>query len=81
MGEGEGEGGKRREKRKRNEESFRERSSTFSLVFPAIVPVVSGGARGKVHPRGKRFTLRPESGSFDKLQEIVVFLLLGLVFR
>ena len=32
-------------------ESFRERSSTFFLNCPAIGPVVSGGARGKVHPR------------------------------
>ena len=28
--------------------------------------MVYGGVGGKVHPRGKSFALRPESGSFDK---------------
>ena len=59
---------------------LRERSYTFSLNFPAIGLAVSGRARGKVHPRGKSFASRPKSGSFDKLQEVGVFLLLGLVF-
>ena len=77
---GGGEGGKRREKRKRNEESFRERSSTFSLVFTVIGLAILGRARGKAHPRDKSFASRPESGSFEKLQEVGVFLLLGLVF-
>ena len=63
----------------KEEESFRERSSTFSLNFSANEPVVSDEARGKVHPCGKSFTLRPKLGSFDKLQEVGVFLLLGLI--
>ena len=37
---------------------LRERSSTFSLNFPAIGPAVSSGARRKVHPCGKSFTSR-----------------------
>ena len=68
--------GKRKEKRGRE---LRERSFTFSLNFSAIGPAVSGGARGKIHPRGKSFALRPESGNFDELQEVGVFLLLGLI--
>ena len=32
---------------------FRERSSHFSLDFPAIGPAISGEARGKVLPRDK----------------------------
>ena len=73
----EGEKGRGRRERKRE---LRERSSTFSLSFPAIGPTVSGGARGKAHPRDKSFKLRPGTGSFDKLQEVGVFLLLGLIF-
>ena len=57
-----------------------EREALHSLDFLAIGPAVSGGVRGKVHPRGKSFASRPESGSFDKLQEVGGFLLLGLVF-
>ena len=74
------EGEKEREKRGKEGESFRERSSTFLLNFPAIGLAVLGGARGKVHSRSKSFTSRPESGSFDKLQEAGVFLILGLIF-
>ena len=75
----------RREKGKKGEkgermESPREKSSTFSLNFPAIGLTGSGEARDKVLPRGRCFALRPESRSFDKLQEVGVFLLLGLVF-
>ena len=61
-------------------ENFKERSSTISLNFLAIGPTVPGGARGKAHPRGKSFASRSESGSFEKLQEVGVFLLPGLVF-
>ena len=64
----------RGEKEKRKEEEiFGERSSTLSLVFPAIKSIVSGGARGKAHPRGKSFATRPKSRSFDKLQEVGFF--------
>ena len=40
----------------RKEWGFRERSSTFSLEFPAIGPSVSGEARSKVAPHGKGYT-------------------------
>ena len=75
---GMGREGRREKGRKR--ESFRERSSTLSLIFLAIGPMVYGGARGKVHPRGKTFSSRPESRSFDKTARGRDFLLLGLVF-
>ena len=75
-GMGEGKKGEKRERR----ESPKERSSTFSLNFLAIGPTVFGEARDKVLPRDRSFALRPESRSFDKLQEVGVFLLLGLVF-
>ena len=47
----------KKEKRKRNEreEEGRERSSTFSLVFPAIGPSVFVRVRMKVLPHGKSF--------------------------
>ena len=73
--------GRGEEKEKQRErESFREGSSIFSLNFPTIGLVVSSGARGKVYPHGKSFASRLESRSFDKLLEVRVFLLLGLVF-
>ena len=46
---------------------FRERSSTFSLEFPAIGPSVSGDARSKVGPHGKDYAWVPVSRSFGKL--------------
>ena len=46
---------KKKRKRKESEEGVGERSSTFSLVFMAIAPSVSVGARGKVPPLVKRF--------------------------
>ena len=58
---------------------FRVRSPHFSLSFPMIEPMVSGGARGRVHPHDKGFAERPELGTFDKLREVWVFLLLGLI--
>ena len=71
-------GGMGEGKKKKRKGELRERSSTISLDFPVIGPGVSGGARGKVHPRRKSFASRPKSGSFDKLQEVGVFLLLCL---
>ena len=59
---------------------FRERSSTFSLEFPAIGPASSDEARSKVAPHGKDYTWVPDSGSFDKLHKGRVFLLLALLF-
>ena len=65
--------GRGRKEIEKKEKSFRERSSIFSLNFPAIGPTISSEVRGKVHPRDKNFSSRPESGSFDKLQEVGVF--------
>ena len=48
---------------------FRERSSTFSLEFPAIGPASSDEARSKVAPHGNDYTLVPVSGSFYKLRK------------
>ena len=42
-------------KEEEREEEGGERSSTFSLVFPAIGPSIFVRARGKVRPRGKSF--------------------------
>ena len=44
--------GERKGKRERRRK-LRERSSTFSLVFPAIGLAVLGGSRRKVLPRSK----------------------------
>ena len=74
---GEGEERERKERGNKRKRS-RERNSNLSLNFPAIRPLISIGARGKVLPRGKSFKYRPKSGSFDKLQEVGVLLLLSL---
>ena len=64
------EGKKRANKRERGKCGiFRERSSTFSLKFPAIRPLASGEARSKVAPHGKDYTWVPDLGSFDKLRK------------
>ena len=47
---------------------FRERSSTFSLNFPAIESASSDEVGSKVAPHGKDYTWVPVSASFDKLQ-------------
>ena len=59
---------------------FRERSSTFSLEFPAIGSSVFDEARRKVAPHGKDYTWVPVLGSFDKLRKGRSFLLLVLLF-
>ena len=64
--------GKKREREangERERDLFRERSSTFSLSFPAIGPLASGEARSKVALHGKDYTWVPVSGSFYKLRE------------
>ena len=71
---------KTKRERERKERDFRERSSTFSLELPAIGPSVFGEARSKVSPHGKGYTWVPVLWSFDKLQEVGVFILLGLFF-
>ena len=80
---GERRGGRERKtkrERERKERDFRERSSTFSLEFPAIGPSVFGETRSKVAPHGKGYTWVPVLWSFDKLQEVWIFLLLCLFF-
>ena len=73
--------GREREKEKRKGKGeLRERSSTFSLNFPAIGPTVFGEARDKVLSCGRSFAPRLKSRSLDKLKEVGFFLLLGLVF-
>ena len=68
-----GGGRKTKRERERKERDFRERSSTFSLEFPAIEPSVAGEARRKVAPHGKGYTWVLVLWSFDKLQEVGVF--------
>ena len=55
--------------RDREREGFRERSSTFSLSFPAIGSSASGEARSKVALHGKDYTWVPVLGSLDKLRK------------
>ena len=50
------------------ERSFRERSSIFSLKFPAIGPSASGEARSKVALQCKDYKGVPVLGSLDKLR-------------
>ena len=44
---------KKKKERKEREEEGRERSSTFSLVFPTIGPSIPVGARRKVLPHSR----------------------------
>ena len=65
-------GGKEEREREPTEREcgiFRERSSTFSLKFPAIGPASSDEEISKVAPHGKDYTWVPVSGSFDKLHK------------
>ena len=48
---------------------FREKSSTFSLEFPAIGPASSDEARSKVAPHDKDYTWVPVSRNVNKLQK------------
>ena len=74
--------GEEREKKEkeRKERDFRERSSTFSLDFSVIGPANSGEARSKVGPHFKSYAWVLVLGSFDKLREVGVLLLLWLFF-
>ena len=75
---------RKREKKRgigeRKEWDFRERSSTFSLGFPAIGPLVFGEARSKVAPHSKGYEWVSVLGSFDKIQKVGVFSYLFLLF-
>ena len=59
-------GGKKRkrERKKEQERAFRERSSTFSLDFPAIGPSNPNEIRGKVDLHHKSYTWIPVLWSF-----------------
>ena len=48
---------------------FRERSSTFSLKFPAIGPSAFGEARRKVAPHGEDYTWVPVLRSLYQLRK------------
>ena len=78
MGGGGGGGGRKRGRKEREEGG--EKSSTFSLEFSAIELSVFVGARDKVDPHSESYVWVPKSGSFDKIQDVWVFLLLGLIF-
>ena len=54
-------------------------SSNFSLEFAVIGPSVLVEARGKVGPHNGTYAWAPKSVGFVKLQEVGVFLLLGLI--
>ena len=66
-------GGTNRGKGERKCGIFRERSSTFSLEFPAIGLSVFGETRSKVAPHGEGYAWVPVLGSFDKLRKVGVF--------
>ena len=51
---------------------FRERSSTFSLKFPAIRPLAVVGIRGKAALRIEAYAWVPVLWVFDKLREVGV---------
>ena len=72
-------GGKRRERVRKEESLERERGSTLSLDFPTIGPSNPGETRYKVDLHCKSYAWVTILWSFDKLREVGVFLLLGLV--
>ena len=57
------------EQTERERDLFRERSSTFSLKFPAIGPSDSDEVRSKVALHGKDYKWVPVLGSLDKLRK------------
>ena len=81
MGRGQLEKKKRKEikEKKRKNKKGEVRSSNFSLDSTVIRPSVLVGVRGKVGPRNDNYTWVPKSADFSKLQEVGVFLLLGLI--
>ena len=60
-----GGGEKTKRGEKEEEESFRKRSSHFSLDFPTNGPSNSGETRGKVDPHCKSYEWVPVLWSFD----------------
>ena len=72
-------GGKKR-KRERKKKKILERERVYLLSkFPGDRLSNSGETRGKVDPHGESYTWVPVLWSLKKLQEVGVFLLLGLV--
>ena len=61
----------------RERDLFRERSSHFSLKFPAIGPSDSSEASSKVALHGKDYKWVPVLGSVDKLRFLLLALLLA----
>ena len=59
---------------------FREKSSTFSLEFPAIRPASSDEAGRKVAPHGKATRGYQTWGVSTNSRKVGVFLLLALLF-
>ena len=68
----------RKERGKRERRNFRERVSTLSLEFPVIGLENAGEVRSKVGPRCKSYLWVPVLGSFEKIREVGVLLLLWL---
>ena len=68
-------GWKGREEKEKRGRNLGEKSSTFSLGFSEIGLAVPSRARRKVLPLVKGFKERPETRSFDKLQELGLLLL------
>ena len=77
----EGKKGEREKERKgeKRMRDLRERISTLSLDFPVIGPTNPDEARGKDDPHCKSYAWVLGLWSFEKLQEVGVLLLLGLV--
>ena len=69
----------REKKEERERINSKERGSTVSLDFPVIGSSNPGETRGKVDPHGKSYAWVPVLWIFEKLREVGVFLLLGLV--
>ena len=67
----------KREKEREKERAFRERSSHFSLDFPAIDLSNPGETRGKIDPHYKSYTWVLVLWSFEKLREVGVFFYLN----
>ena len=70
---------KRKKERKEKEKKRGVRSSNLSLEFVVIGPSVLVGARGKVGPRNESYVWVSKLVGFVKLEEVEVFLLLGII--
>ena len=73
-----GEKREREKEKEREKRDFRETSSTLFLDFSMIGPTNFGEAKSKVGPHCKSYAWVSVLGSFDKLWEVGVLLLLWL---